>query len=167
MLVALALTACTPEPDPSPTPTGFASDAEAFAAAEKTYRAYVDALNAIDFGDPSTFEPVLAWTTGTLNAEDRRDFSHYHANDMEVVGAYRVTNVTPADVDASASMPADVAIDACFDVSDTDVLDGSGSSVVSTTRPDVLALRITLVPAATPTGLAIASVSPTDGGTRC
>ncbi|HOQ22628.1 MAG TPA: hypothetical protein PLN62_09415, partial [Microbacterium sp.] len=58
-LLALALvTGCAPEPAPTPTPTGFASDDEAFAAAEATYRAYVDALNAVDLSDPATFEPV-------------------------------------------------------------------------------------------------------------
>ena len=40
------LAACTPEPNPTPTKTAlFASDEEAFAAAEKTYRAYNDAEN--------------------------------------------------------------------------------------------------------------------------
>ncbi len=68
LLIALAIattvSACTPEPAPTPTPTGFASEDEAFRAAEETYRAYVDALNAVDLADPATFEPVFAWTTG-------------------------------------------------------------------------------------------------------
>lgn len=50
------LSACTPESDsptvPTPTKTAlFASDEEAFAAAEKTYRAYRDAMNAEYRGD--------------------------------------------------------------------------------------------------------------------
>ena len=60
-LLMLTLAGCTtPEPtDPTPTPTSaFASEEEAFAAAEATYRAYVDALNEVDLSDPETFEPV-------------------------------------------------------------------------------------------------------------
>lgn len=46
------LSACTPAPAPSPTPTAaFASEEEAFAAAEETYRAYNDAGNARRDGD--------------------------------------------------------------------------------------------------------------------
>ena len=41
-----ALVGCAPSSEPTPTPTGFASEAEAFEAAEATYRAYVDATNA-------------------------------------------------------------------------------------------------------------------------
>jgi ABC-type oligopeptide transport system substrate-binding subunit len=54
LALALALTtACAPDPAPTPSPTGFASQEEAFAAAEATYRAYVDALNAVDLADPA------------------------------------------------------------------------------------------------------------------
>ncbi len=85
MLAVLA--ACAPAPAPSPTtsPT-FSSEAEAFAAAEATYRAYVDALNAVDLADPRTFEPVYAWTTGPANAEARRSFSQMHADGWVVSG---------------------------------------------------------------------------------
>ncbi|MET0860918.1 MAG: hypothetical protein ABW091_07810, partial [Microbacterium sp.] len=68
VLASAALSGCTPQPAPTPTPTGFATEDEAFAAAEETYRAYVDALNQVDLSDPETFEPVYAWTTGEANA---------------------------------------------------------------------------------------------------
>ena len=44
----VALTGCLGSaPDPTPTPTAvFTSEEEAFAAAEETYRAYIDAVNA-------------------------------------------------------------------------------------------------------------------------
>ncbi len=71
-LAAVAVTGCsTPAGAPKPTPA-FSSEAEAFAAAEATYRAYVDALNAVDLSDPSTFEDVYSWTTGDANAGARR-----------------------------------------------------------------------------------------------
>ena len=75
--LALALvlgmaTGCQPEPEPSPTGPVFANEEEAFAAAEETYRAYVDALNQVDLSDPETFEAVYAWTTGDANASERK-----------------------------------------------------------------------------------------------
>ena len=67
-LVTGLLAGCVGDPGPVETTPGFASEEEAFAAAEETYRAYVDALNQVDLSDPETFEPVFAWTTGELNA---------------------------------------------------------------------------------------------------
>ncbi len=71
-LVIAVATGCRPEPEPSPSGPAFATEAEAFAAAEETYRAYVDALNQVDLSDPETFEAVYAWTTGDANANERR-----------------------------------------------------------------------------------------------
>ncbi len=74
MVVPLA-TGCQPDPAPSPTGPAFATEEEAFAAAEETYRAYVDALNQVDLSDPETFEAVYAWTTGDANASERKTLS--------------------------------------------------------------------------------------------
>ncbi len=71
LAVTLGATACQPEPTPTPTGPAFASEDEAFAAAEETYRAYVDALNQVDLSDPETFEAVYAWTTGEANAGEK------------------------------------------------------------------------------------------------
>ena len=70
--VLITTTGCFAQPDPEPTPL-FSSEEEAFAAAEATYRAYVDALNQVDLSDPETFEEVYAWTTGDANADDAQD----------------------------------------------------------------------------------------------
>ena len=64
----------------------FTSEADAFAAAEETYRAYVDALNQVDLSDPETFEDVYAWTTGDANADARETFSQMHADGWTVQG---------------------------------------------------------------------------------
>ena len=85
MLAVGALAGCGPtDPTPTPTPTGFASEAEAFAAAEATYRAYVDALNQVDLSDPSTFEEVYRWTTGDANAAIRTSLSSMAAENWTV-----------------------------------------------------------------------------------
>jgi hypothetical protein len=152
-LLMLTLTGCTtPAPtDPTPTPTSaFASEEEAFAAAEATYRAYVDALNQVDLSDPETFEAVYVWTTGEANANERKSLSQMHADGWSVDGATAVTAIVGRSF-ADASVTALV----CSDVGAVDVLDADGRSVVSSDRPDVYALQVTFIESRTPTGLLI------------
>ncbi len=159
LLVGAMATGCSGQPAPEPsTPSApaFASDEEAFAAAEATYRAYVEALNAVDLSDPATFEPVFAWTTGEANSTERESASEMHANGWIVGGATRLLSFEPRDVD-----PADesrvVAI-ACTDVSDVTLVDSSGQSVVPPDRPDRYAIRVTFAASTiTTTGLAIST----------
>jgi len=135
----LALTGCgDPAPTPTPTPTGFASEAEAFAAAEETYRAYVDALNQVDLSDPTTFEEVYRWTTGDLNASDRESFSAWHANGYSLVGKSRIQTVAPLGV----STLGQVTLAACYDVSRVDIRTKEGISVVAPDRTVVQALEV-------------------------
>src|SRR5688572_28357264 len=91
MTLALVLTAfvasgCSASPDPAESAPSFATEEEAFAAAEETYRAYVDALNKVDLSDPETFEEVFAWTTGDANAHERETLSGMHADGWTVSG---------------------------------------------------------------------------------
>jgi hypothetical protein len=137
----MGLSGCgDPAPTPTPTSTGFASEAEAFAAAEETYRAYVDALNRVDLSDPATFEDVYQWTTGDLNASDRESFSMYHAESFTVIGDTEIRKFTPQSYD-----PATVTVTAvaCSDVSQIDVLDAEGNSQVAANRPDLYQLIVT------------------------
>ncbi|MDZ8172557.1 hypothetical protein [Microbacterium xanthum] len=140
LAIAAALTACAPTPEPTPTPTGFASEAEAFAAAEATYRAYVDALNEVDLSDPDTFEPVFALTTGDLNATDREGLSRYHAEGVSVAGTSTALLIEPRSVDLPAAMQLAV----CLDVSSVTLTAPDGSSLVDVDRVDVQSLLITL-----------------------
>ncbi|MCR2800670.1 hypothetical protein QNO21_05005 [Microbacterium sp. zg-Y818] len=159
VLLVLALTGCVAEPEPAPTPTatGFASEAEAFAAAEETYRAYVDALNQVDLSDPDTFEAVYAWTTGELNASDRTSFSEWHAEGYEIRGTASVAQVVLAEFADGPS--AQTVIEACYVISDVDVLNPAGDSVVARDRPPVQSLRVTLSPSeSTRTMLALEAI---------
>lgn len=141
-----ALAGCGPaDPSPAPTPTGFASEEEAFAAAEATYRAYVDALNQVDLSDPSTFEEVYRWTTGDANAAERESLSGMHANGWTVSGTSEVTGFNPTSWDAGAGTIDGIA---CLRVADVTLTDRDGNSVVSTDRPDTQSVMI------------VASVSP-------
>lgn len=146
-------TGCLAQPEAEPTPL-FSSEKEAFAAAEATYRAYVDALNEVDLSDPATFEGVYAWTTGDANSNERKSLSEMHADGWVVEGWSHVDLFDGREFDAESS---EVTAVLCSNVSEVDVLDANGTSVVAEDRPDVYTLQIEFVPAETPTGLAIES----------
>lgn len=140
--LALAVAGCAAAPEPEPTPSGFASEEEAFAAAEETYRAYVEAENAVDLSDPGTFEPVYALTTGDSLASAREQLTSFHAERLTRTGSTKIVILEPrsADVEAGTAV-----MDVCLDVSEIDVVDPSGQSVVRDTRPDVQSLRVSFV----------------------
>ncbi|WP_241245873.1 hypothetical protein [Microbacterium sp. 4R-513] len=150
-LVAAMTTGCLPQPSPEPTPA-FASEEEAFAAAEATYRAYVDALNEVDLSDPETFEGVYAWTTGDANANERQTLSQMHADGWTVTGTTKIDLFDGREFDAKSSHV--VAI-VCSNVAEIEVVDSTGASMVGADRPDVYALEVRLVPSGTSTGLSI------------
>ncbi len=161
-LLSLALAACTPEPAPTPTPTGFASEEEAFAAAEATLRAYVEATNSIKIEDPVTFEPLLALTTGDQKSFDKKRLAQYHADDYSVSGTTLVTAVQRGEW-----LPADgtTTLLACLDVSDVDVMDASGASIVDDDRPAQQSLTFSFDDLAG--RLLVSSIAGSDGTNAC
>lgn len=154
--VVVVLSGCVAEPAPSPTPTApFSSEEEAFAAAEETYRAYVDALNDVDLSDPETFEAVYAWTTGEANADERTNLSAMHGDKWTVSGQTKVINFVGREF-----LPAAVEIVSavlCSDVSEIDVRDENGKSMVGLDRPDQYALSVDFTAAPTTSGLQISA----------
>ncbi|MGX1793914.1 hypothetical protein ACWIDW_13330 [Microbacterium sp. NPDC055312] len=136
------LSACTPEPKPTPKPTktaAFATDEEAYAAAEETYRAYTDAMNAVDLADPATFNALYRHSIGDFQAADRRTYSALHAEGLRMTGEVRLasfegTGFDPEEAKASAHV--------CVDVSDSDVVDGAGQSQVAPDRPSMNSLTV-------------------------
>lgn len=164
LVIGLA-TGCQPEPAPSPSAPVFANEEEAFAAAEETYRAYVDALNQVDLSDPETFEAVYAWTTGELNASDRKGLTNYHAEGVSVDGQSRIALIQPAEVNASTGS-IDLAV--CIDVSEVEVKDKTGATVVDPDRVDVQSLTISLQEDQTsPTSLLLGAIGPREGVPSC
>ncbi|MEU4015452.1 hypothetical protein AB0E56_09300 [Microbacterium sp. NPDC028030] len=138
--VALVLAGCAPDPEPAPTPTpAFASEEEAFAAAEATYRAYTDALNNVDPADPSTFEATYAFSSGDFQQADRKNFSRMHAQGQQILGDALVARFVGET--ASPLLDRIVAI-VCIDVSGVEVIDSAGASVVNPNRPDVYEARV-------------------------
>lgn len=165
-IVAGLTTGCQPEPAPTPTAPTFASEEEAFAAAEETYRAYVDALNEVDLSDPETFEPVYAWTTGDANSEARQTFSRMHADGWSVTGESVATVVQPRSWGGTHPDKLEVAI--CLDVSSLTLVDSAGQSVVSPDRPDRQSMLVSMESSeTTETGWSISDFEGRDGEPSC
>jgi len=164
LAAALSLSACaSPAPTPSESPSA-ATEAEAFAAAEATYRAYVDALNAVDLSDPATFEPVYAWTTGDANSGARESFSQMHADGWTVDG----TSVVGSFSRLSPNEKGNVSLIACLDVSSVTLTDLSGTSMVSPDRPAVQVVRVdTVVSPLSNTGMLISRLDGYENGSVC
>ncbi len=143
MIAAVVLLAgCTPEPEPTPTPTGFASEAEAFAAAEETYRAYVEAGNQVDLSDPATFELMLTWTTAAQSAKERKELSELHAQGVSVSGLSTIVAIEPASWDPATRI---VKLATCQDVSARDLKDSDGNSILAPDRPALHSDLVTFV----------------------
>ncbi|AXL12720.1 hypothetical protein DXT68_11650 [Microbacterium foliorum] len=142
----IAAAGCSPGPSPTPTPTpAFTDEADAFAAAEKVYRAYNDALNEVDPADPETFAPLYALSSGNFEAADRENFSVMHAEGHEISGSARIVSFT--GISATPAFD-EVVATACLDVSDVRIADRDGASLVSETRPDIYPLNLTFLASA-------------------
>lgn len=136
------LSACTPEPKPIPKPTktaAFATDEEAFAAAEQTYQAYTEAMNSVDLANPATFDSLYQYSTGDFRAADKETYSTLHAEGLRMIGQVRVAKFQGVTFDQQSQ---DVEAQVCVDVSQSDVVDAAGESKVSPNRPDMNPLRV-------------------------
>lgn len=133
-LAGAALSACTPTPEPSPTPTAvFASEEEAFAAAEEVYRAYLEAAAARADGD-ETAEPEQ-YLSGQALESDLESQRTLASEGIRISGATEIVEFAPAQanlVDSIATLRADL----CLDISKSRVLDANGVDVTPLDRPD-------------------------------
>ncbi|WP_353115891.1 hypothetical protein [Microbacterium sp.] len=147
------LAACSPAPEPTPTKTPiFASEEEAFEAAEATYQAYTDATNATNLSDPKTFEPVFDWLTGSAKAAEQRNYSFYYAEGVRRSGITSIDTFTPIKFEVNK-----VEAKLCADVSNVDLIDSGGRSLLPTGRATRVPIGVIFVGAPTSTGLWIQS----------
>lgn len=138
----LLLTACgdpsDPPPAPEPTVTpAFASDEEALAAAVEAYSAYLAVSDAILADGGANPERIYQVATSSLGADEIEGFAEFQANGFRSVGRstfddMRLQSFSSEAIDA-------VRVYVCVDVSEVDVVDASGKSIVA---PD----RQTLIP---------------------
>jgi hypothetical protein len=141
LAVVFALTGCHP-PTPSKmrgwpdTRPVFSSEEEALAAAEEAYREYVRVADQIFVEGGAHPERLAEVATGEQLATELTGFAEIAASGYRSTGGtlfdqLRIQSVAPPNVNKAA-----VIVYLCEDVSFVDVLDSSGRSVVSASRPN-------------------------------
>lgn len=141
-----ALVGCTPRSAPTPTPTAvFATEKEAFAAAEDAYMAYNEAVNARRQGDTAA-DPQKYLTGAALESGLGAD-RYLAERGLHVVGSGRVISFE-GDSTGKRKDTASIDANACLDVSETRVLDDYGTEVTPSDRPIRLLLALTFVSSA-------------------
>ena len=159
------LSACTPESKPAPKTTktaAFATDEEAFAAAEETYRLYVEASNAVDLQNPASFESVFSWLTAAALTDERETYSQFRAEGLRRSGSGSFDSFTPTSFARN-----EVIADLCLDVSHIDLSYTDGTSAVPSDRPARTGRSVTFVLADSKTGFKISSHDDPAGGFKC
>lgn len=142
-LAAAALSGCAPAPEPSPTPTAmFASEEEAFAAAEEVYRAYIDAVNAEHEGDDSARS--YDFLTGMLLESELQNRRELDASGVHIEGDTVILSFDgdEAKVDSVSTTITGIA---CLDISAARALDDEGNDVTAVGRSDVYSVIVTFV----------------------
>lgn len=134
-------TSSAPEPSISKTAT---SDSEKASSAVETltqdYFATVDKVRQ----DPGVGgDDLKKYAAGTQLTAQQGFLDKARKLGQRQTGSTRLTKVLVQSINLSAK-PATATVDACWDVSDVDVLDASGKSVVSPSRPDTGGTRFTV-----------------------
>ena len=143
LVLAPVLAGCGPSPAPTPTPTAaFASEEEAFAEAEKVYRAYNEAGN--DDRSGRTKNSAIGYLTGIALEDDLHMARSVEEQGLRLEGEAEVASVQRHSVDLQ-KRPAEIEIDVCLDITGTSVRDASGNDVTPTERQERLAIRVSLV----------------------
>lgn len=138
--VVIVVVGCVPEPAPTPLPlptaTGFASDEEAFAAAEATYRAYIDAVNAGMEGQ--TAPDPIDFLVGTALEGELKTARELEDMGLTIVGQFEMAAFKTRSASATR-----VESHVCLNVGDTRVLDLDGRDVTPQNREELLSLDVT------------------------
>ena len=139
----LALSGCTPssppavsDPKPSSTPL-FANEEEALKAATEAYAAYLKVSDQILSEGGARPERISDVALGEVATEELDGYKKITALGYHTVGSTVFDNVTIQNFDSVATSGSDVvSVYLCADVKGVDVLDSSGASVVSPSRPE-------------------------------
>lgn len=140
-LAGAALTGCSPSPAPTPSPTpAFASEEEAFAAAEETYRAYIDAFNAENSGAIPP-KPSLDFLSGDVLADEVAARKDQSKAGIHIEGVSKILTFDGTSSDLSSPILS-VHATVCLDASDSRAIDMNGADVTADGRSDVYAVSV-------------------------
>lgn len=143
MAMTVAVGGCSGEPAPVASTPPFADEDEAFAAAEQTYRNYVEALNESRRDATSHVRPD-AYLTGqalTLDIDTQRQLDEEH---LVISGTTRIIATSPITAILEQVSPK-VVLTVCLDSSDTRVLDAQGLDVTPFGLPSRYGLVVTFI----------------------
>lgn len=164
LLAALLLAGCTPsDPMPTPPPTSdaapiFATDEEALAAAEEAYGKYLATADNILSDGGADPERLLEHVSPSLYDEERVGFERIMAKGWRGVGK------TTFQLTLQRYDERQVIAYSCDDVSATDLVDQSGTSVVKEGRIERVPFEVEFDPR---DGMRILSKAVWDGGGVC
>jgi hypothetical protein len=178
VVVALALPAlagCESAPAPAPattTSTGapvFASDEEALAAATEAYAAYLSMSDRILIDGGNDPDRIRKFVSNDLAQVELEGYADVRSKGYHSTGGSGVSNIALQSVNESARDGVGiVSVYLCSDVSAVDVVDGTGMSVVSPTRPDKTPFEVTFdLVTRDPVRLIVASSDVWNGGNVC
>ncbi|RQP09307.1 MAG: hypothetical protein EAS51_12165 [Microbacteriaceae bacterium] len=165
LLAALVLTGClpsSPAPSPPPTPDAdpvFASEEEALAAAEEAYADFLTAVDGVLAAGGIYDGQLTGLATTEVIAQEEQAFASFRSQ------GWRLTGSSTFKMRIQQFTDSTVVTYSCDDISQTDVLDASGRSVVSPDRPSLVPFEVAFD--VTSDGLVIAYRTPWDGGGVC
>ncbi|MGF3055071.1 hypothetical protein [Microbacterium sp. YY-01] len=141
LTLSLLFAGCTtaPEPTPTPTPEPTFTEEEAFALAEETFRAFHREQQKINFRDPKQFERLRPFTTHTRFLAEKKSLTNAFARGETLVGTPEIVWFRLHEMISSTELTARV----CEDITDVDVIDEAGNSIVTAERPDLFASYLT------------------------
>ena len=174
-LVVGTLAGCVPDdepvrPDPSPTVEPiFESDEEALAAAVEAYGAYLAVVDEISADGGANPERLKKVATASVYEYELTGFQSYQSESKRTVGTTLVDTVSLQSADLSGySVTGAVAIYACEDYSQVDVLDSDGNSVVAAERKTRWPITVSFDLTGTPSApLIVAAVEDWTGTDYC
>lgn len=151
LLVVLALAGCAPTPVPTPATHSatdapvFASDDAALAAATKAYAAYLTASDSSGAVGSRTRLAYLALTTGDAHEEDLSAEQSFDERGWHKIGATSFDSMTIQSSTPNTKGVWEIRTYLCLDVTNSDVVDGSGRSVAHAGRPLRLPLEVSFI----------------------
>ena len=172
LVATLALAGCVPTPTPTPSTSAatdapvFASDEEALAAATEAYAAYLKVSDAVGSEGGSNPERYDGVASGPALANASKSAGQFRDMGAHSVG---VTSFEVADLQSwgyDRERGTFVTLYLCDDVSQVDVFDSNGASIVSPDRPDRTPFEVSLT-ALVDSELQLASKDAWKGGNFC
>jgi len=147
----LVLAGCVPvdskpstSPSASATPV-FASDAEALAAAEKAYAAYLKVSEAITGDGGASPDRIDPYVTAGQAPREHETYAYFSQNDFHTVGTATFSPPSLEQIEFDKLGAAELTVYTCVNASSVRVLDASGTDVTPANREDLTPLEVTLV----------------------